>query len=235
MPILEVAVGILTHEVVSGGREDLLRGTVESVIAAFPGSEIILLDNGSWDGTWDLVGKMCLELPIRIASSWSGDGTYGPGKGRHALQSHLLHTKADVFVCSDDDMVWKEGAGKKLCELWTDAPEDLILVSGLLEPEWSWNTPRSTVDAGGHRVLVRDSAPGAAWTYRRRHSETIFGGVERDMKSGEDFAACVRLCERYRVAQMDLAEHAGWGKSTLGNEAIKFAMPLDKAKWGMSD
>jgi hypothetical protein len=105
-------------------------------------------------------------------------------------------------------------------------------VSGLLEPEWHWNRPRETVEFGGVRVLIRDSAPGAAWSFRASAWPAIEKHVRRAF--GFDYDACVGLrTEGYRVGQLDLADHAGWAHSTHGNRAIEDARPLDRKKWGV--
>jgi hypothetical protein len=80
-------------------------------------------------------------------------------------------------------------------------------------------------------VLVRDSCPGAAWTFRWQDEGTIFP-VKADF--GYDVDACKYLvASGYEVAQLDLAEHAGWGASSHGNEAHAAGMPLDREKWGV--
>jgi hypothetical protein len=146
-----------------------------------------------------------------------------------------MGTDAEALVCSDDDVVWKADAASFLADWMAEAPEDVAVLSGLLEPEWSWNTVRGVVDSGGRRALWRDSAPGAAWCYRRRHMGLIFpiGEVLRE-DLGEDYEACLKLrAAGYRVAQADLAEHVGVGRSTHGNASETWAKPLDRARWGV--
>jgi len=232
--MIKLAVGILTHNVMSFDRLELLKRTTDSVVSVFGESSLFIVDNGSWDGTNGVVARICEGTKIKHLSSWDGDGTYGPGRGRNFIQKHFLDTDADVFVCSDDDVVWRAEAAKGIAEFWSEAPAGLAILSGLLEPEWSWNTPRGVVEAGGRRALVRDSAPAAAWSYRRKDVDAIYPLRETLSDLGEDYAACVRLREAGRtVAQMDLAEHIGWGKSTHGNNAVSWARPLDRSRWGV--
>jgi len=139
------------------------------------------------------------------------------------------------FVWSDDDMLWKPGAEQKLGAFW-GAPaserDNVAIVSGLLEPVWHWNTPRSTVEAGGVRVLVRDSCPGAAWSFN--NPRMVWPLDNGHATFGYDYKACGRLRESgLKVAQIDLADHLGWEASTHGNDALKDSKPLDRQHWGV--
>ena len=150
------------------------------------------------------------------------------------MSEFILPIDPDIVVFSDDDMEWKEGAEQKLIALWSQAPADLAIVSGLLEPDWHWNTPRETLTLAHTNVLVRDSCPGAAWTFRAPDWGIIKKHIVKDF--GYDHKACVALRkDGYRVAQIDLAEHIGWGFSTHGNEANQAvdSRPLDRVKWGV--
>ncbi len=236
------AVGVLTHNAIATGRFELLEGTIASLRVAFPGCEPLVLDNGSTDGTAEYVA----ELPGGVAYV-PDDGNTTPGRGENQLVKRLLLATpglpdaftiggravggADIIVCSDDDMSWHPGADDVLRRFWAEAPEDIVLLSGLLEPVWDWNTPRGIVEAGGVRALWRDSAPNAALTFRAADWKK-FGPFEETF--GQDHKACVAIRERGgRVAQVDLADHAGWGYSSWGNEAIKGARKLDREKWGV--
>lgn len=223
-------------------RMDLFEETIRTVEAEFclsdaqrlPNSQLLVstpfrvLDNGSTDGTQEVVRDLDKGRGILYKSP---DGNTSPGRGENILVRELLKFEPEIVVCSDDDMRWKAGAKQKLQQFWQDAPEDVILVSGLLEPEWHWNTPREVVEAGGVRVLIRDSAPNAAWSFRAKDVETIFPLKEN---FGQDYEACVRLRKQgYRVGQLDLADHIGWGYSTNGNNAIEDARPLDRQYWNI--
>lgn len=242
-PAMKFVVGIMTHNTMANLRLSLLEQTLDSIHRAFPGADKILFDNGSTDGTERYVEELDdPRLALRVAwkppNTWPGATT--PGAGRNALLPRMLCFEPDILVFSDDDMAWKEGAEERLIEVWRHAPKDLFLVSGLLEPEWHWNTPRETVACGREKILVRDSCPGAAWSFRA-------SDVPRSSSSkhppdppyfapsfGYDYKFCCALREfGYRVAQMDLAEHIGWGASTHGNDAVEHGKPLDRARWGV--
>lgn len=227
---MRVAIGILTHNPLSSLRFALLEQTINSLRAAFDESErvIRILDNGSTDGSADVLADLGA---IRYEP---GDGNSSPGRGRNVLMGELLKGDPELVVLSDDDVTWKPEAGAFLRSFWSCAPDDVAILSGLLEPEWDWNTPRGIVDAGDVRALWRDSAPAAAWTFRARAWSDI--GPLREIIDGlgEDYHACLRLRgANLRVAQADLAEHAGCGYSLLGNDGHYRDKPLDRQKWGI--
>jgi glycosyltransferase involved in cell wall biosynthesis len=225
---MKLIIGILTHNVFNYLRIDLLENTVKTAKEEFP--DVIILDNGSTDGTTLLAKSIdpdCLIVPPRE------DGLPSPNSvGMNVLTEYMISVHgADIIVLSDDDMVWKSGSYSKLIKFWSKVPNDVVLLSGLLEPEWHWNTPRETIDCGGVRALVRDSASSAAWSFRA-NDWSKFGPLKEIR--GQDYQTCVNLREKgFRVAQMDLADHAGWDFSTHGNKAIDFSKPLDRDKWGI--
>ena len=249
-------VGVVTHNPMATLRFELLEQTVRSIERAFPTAALFLIDNGSTDGSWPTVQELLGPKGIACAECgreqecgrWhtardTADprDNFTPGAGRHRLYYHMFrHTqngehRAPFWVWSDDDMKWKEGAERKLRHFWYEAPPDIVIASGLLEPVWHWNTPRRVVEAGGVRALVRDSAPGAAWTFREPRDIPVPSN-EKMMRFGYDFESCKLLREHHLlVAQLDLADHIGWGYSTHGNEANHHvdARPLDREKWGV--
>lgn len=255
-------VGVVTHNPMATLRFELLERTVRSIEKAFPTAELFLQDNGSTDGSWDAVvellggkrepciGKLtCSKYGrwhLADAMSSPAPGNFTPGAGRARLFHHMFahetgnttKDRAPFWVWSDDDMVWSEGSEAKLLRFWSAArSSDIAIVAGLLEPVWHWNTPREAVEHGGVRVLVRDSAPGAAWTFGNpRFIDLGCGHTPELWRFGYDYESCRILRERgVKVAQIDLAEHVGWGFSTHGNDANEHVdgRPLDRDKWGV--
>jgi hypothetical protein len=247
---MHTVVGVTTHNPVASMRLDLLERTVRSIEQAFPTAVLCLLSNGSTDGSEEVIKEICGELwnlTFKHGSSgWDGYGyeehTWSPGAGRSRLLAFMrfsLRKRSAVFVWSDDDMQWRKGSQEVFerfwkCNTFANPPSNIVVVSGLLEPVWHWNTPRETVAQHGVQVLVRDSVPGAAFSFidhcmvppRGRDEETF----------GYDHKICKRLIKNgYRVAQIDLAEHIGWGRSTHGNSAIEHVetKPLDRERWGV--
>lgn len=223
--MLKFSVGILTHKVVTNDRVDLLEATVASVCQAFKGAEIVLFENGSWDGSADVAVELGARHGVRVVVHQIGDVAYTPGHGRNQMQRVMV--AADVYVCSDDDMRWRPEARDVLSRFWAEEP--VTILGGLLEPEWRWNTIRGVVESGGVKALVRDTAPAAAWSYRR--PEAIYPLVEPIVEIGEDHEACLRLGTG-KVAQVDVAEHLGWERSALGHKRPR-GVEVDRARWGI--
>lgn len=241
---LKTIVGVLTYNAISTLRFELLEHTVASLRQAFEGP-IYVLDNGSNDGSANALKDLESMNDVFTCAHVSRDGNTSPGRGRNQLMRLLrqaAHQPYDVVVLSDDDMVWGLEAGPLLGDLWAYAPDDLVLVSGLLEEYvWPWNEPREAITCGGVRLLVRDSTPAAAWSFRMRDWDKVFPLKETLEGDGEDYDACKRLrAAGLRVAQLDLATHIGEGYSQLGNDEIRSVTTralesrrLDLKRWGM--
>lgn len=238
---MKIAVGVMTHNPMSGLRTELVERTLKSVAKAFPSVQSLVFDNGSTDGSAHWLTEMATALGavtyINIKDPTPANTTPGAGRLRMWKSLWPWHQEknpeaADIVVMSDDDMEWKEGAEEKLIQVWSQAPADIAIIGGLLEPLYHWNTPRETVACGLTNVLVRDSCPGAAWSFRVPDWGIIRPHIVEDF--GYDHRACLALRkDGYRVAQIDLAEHIGWGFSTHGNEADRHpdARPLDRERW----
>lgn len=231
---MKIAVGILSYNPMSTLRMELLDRTLASIEKSFPSADRCCHDNLSTDGSQEAVTKLCEQYGTKFIVRSQPGGGHTPGHGRIHQMNWREYHDADIVVFSDDDMEWKSGSEQKVIDLWSRAPSDLAIVSGLLEPMWHWNTPRETLTLAHTNVLVRDSCPGAAWTFRAADWGIIKQHIVRDF--GYDHKACVALLEAgYRVAQIDLADHIGWGFSTHGNEADQHpgTKPLDRIKWGV--
>jgi hypothetical protein len=252
---MKCCVGVMTYEPVRQLRLELLEETLQSIETAFPGALLCVIDNGSEDGTdaalLDRVIRTRWNTRIYRRSDTEGWPTdnFTPGMGRNRLMGFMDNVCCDAwgvnycselhgetfFVWSDDDMLWKPGAEEKLAAFWgapREERDDVVLLSGFLEPVWHWNTPRRVVEAGGVRVLVRDSCPGAAWGFENPRMVWPMG--EDVAQFGYDYKTCCRLRKAgCSVAQLDLADHLGWECSSHGNEAIADSKPLDREKWGV--
>lgn len=249
-------VGLVTHNPMGTLRIELLERTVRSIEEAFPTAWLFLLDNGSTDGSWDAVGEL-LGARGEGCPSCGGeaqrgrwhvqqgrgtpDGNFTPGAGRHRLYYHMFsHTcggaaRTPFWVWSDDDIAWKPEAEQTLSRFWSEAPSEIAVVGGYLEPVWHWNTPREAIEAGGVRVLVRDSTPGGAWTFGEPRLIPVPCN-DALHRFGYDTVTCGMLRDqKLKIAQIDLAEHIGWELSSHGNKPMERpdSRPLDREKWGI--
>lgn len=224
---MKVAAGVLTYRAKRFKRELLLRETLGSLIDA---DELYLLDNGSDDGSDELVREMgggVADAP---------DGNHTAGRGMNLLLAALSATDADVIVFSNDDMRWHPGWRAKLEAFWAEAPANVKLASGLLERfDYPWARVLGKIECGGVPALLRETAPGAAWTMRRE--DWPFIGPCPERVGWDDVPTCRKLRARgFEVAQLDLAEHTGGDKSVWGNPAHAYPHPpLDLAAWGIGD
>lgn len=219
---MRVAVGVLTHNVFTHDRQHLLLDTLRSLKQTSEPFDLYIVDNASTDGTQNFVEQLGGYASKTMPS------TCGHGMN---VTLDIISANADLCVFSNDDIAWKPGYLETLKAFWSDAPNDLLICSGHLEPEYPWNTPREVVQHGGIKALVRDTAPGGTWTFRAKHRSVI--GRIPETAGIDDVPTCERLrASGYRVAQMDVATHAGEDKSSWGNGSYMLAKPLDP-KWGM--
>jgi GT2 family glycosyltransferase len=221
---LRVAVGVLTHNVYKHDRFDLLRNTLKSLQQTEVPFDCYVVDNHSTDGTEAYVealgGHLCR------------DAVFTCGHGMNVTMQILADSGADLCVFSNDDIEWHEGYLEKLTAFWSEAPDDLLVCSGHLEPVYFWNTPRHPITCGGVTALVRDTAPGGTWTFRVKDWPTI--GPVPETHGEDDVPTCYRLTQQgYLVAQMDVATHVGEDASTWGNGSYLHAQPLDRKQWGL--
>jgi len=217
-------------------RLSVVEQTMDSADKAFSDVGRILLDNGSYDGSTDALRQLAEDRGWYFAAYNPADENHTPGRGFNQVVQEVVQSfpRAEVVVHSDDDMFWQPQSSFALASIWSCLPDDIVMLSGLLEPEWPHNTPRESVRlANGSTVLCRDSVSGAAMSFR------LSDWTRRVGPALDDFGYDSQLCERARaagcrVASLDLATHR-WGYSTHGNEPTlrRDMKPLDKARWGL--
>lgn len=228
---LTIGVGVLTYNVVKTNRCDLLSQTLSSLKmnAQYP-IEILAVNNGSTDQTGQLLNKLEL-FPVYTNEDFLTTSAHG---NNIAAARVIASFNPDIVVLSDDDVEWHKGWAKRLARFWSDAPENVKLAGGHLEPEeYAWSKILGTDDIGGEHCLYRTSTGAATWSFRARDWPYI--GPLPDKKQGwGDLPACERVLKQgFRIAQLDLATHIGEEKSSWGNRSYSmFKNKLDKKKWG---
>jgi len=254
---MNFACGVLTHKAFGSDRFHMLRQTVRSLLAAFSADvPVYVLDNDSPDESPTRIRQEFGSIDrVRLRFARHPDGNHTPGRGHNTLLDWMMHDeqgRADVLLFSDDDVRWREDAGERLDLIYSAPPsgawdESVVILCGYLEPDFHWATPRARAEPGGVPVLIRDSVPSAAWTYRVKCTPNwpvVHGAAPayKAWKSGgptpveETFASDSRLCEtlresRLKVAAADLADHLGCGVSTHNNSPMANVRPLDRKHW----
>ena len=89
--------------------------TVETILASdYPDLRVIVIDDGSTDGSGDVVGKVfALEPRLTLLRKENG------GKST-ALNMGLQHTKTEIVVCVDADTILDKNAIRMLARHFAD-------------------------------------------------------------------------------------------------------------------
>lgn len=186
----------------------------------------VILDNGSTDGSADLVKE--------VGGILNKSGNHTTGHGMNLAIAEAMKYEPDIILFSADDFQYRKGFAARLVDFWNDAPDDVIMASCYLEPLWEWNKIVSVDTAGGQRYAIRTSIPGSNWSFRARDVAKIFPVPEST--GGEDLSTCDRLRrQRYRLAALDLVVHIGEEESAWGNQSWKYAQPIDKVSMGFEE
>lgn len=220
---MKIGVGVLTWNHRKTGREQMFYDTLLSLTNGGQAVDVVVVTNGSTDGTQDTVRRLGGIVDDGNSQIW-----YGMTRAIEAV----IERGADVVLFTADDITYYPGWADKLAAFWADAPEEVKLCSLILEPDYPWNTIRGTLDAGGLRAILRDSVGGCSWSFRAADWPVI--GPLEPIFPGEDLAACRKLIgQGYYLAQVELGLHCGEEKSAWGNESYKIARPVDRARWGI--
>lgn len=216
-----VVVLIGTFNAQPAGRLDLLRRTVLSAVAAFPGATTFVVDNAS-DGGAPWLDAAWLPASVRVVRMPSEDGNRTVGRlltkrietFRRWCADEGVRPQDVIVVLSDDDIEWKEGVEAELRSVWARAPMNLRIVSGLLEPAYPHNGVLERWRVAGIDLLVRRTVPMAAWTLR---GEDLVG-LSFVENNDVDYPLCVSLVGAgHLLAAADWAQHLGGGLSLIGN------------------
>ena len=220
---MKIGVGVLTWNHKTTGREQMFYDTLLSLTNGGQAVDVVVVTNGSTDGTQDTVRRLGGIVDDADSRIW-----YGMTR---AIEE-VIARGADIVLFTADDITYSPGWADKLAAFWQDAPEEVKLCSLILEPVYPWNTVRGVLDAGGLRAILRDSVGGCSWSFRAA-DWPIIGPLPQVMPS-EDLLTCQKLVgQGYYLAAVDLGTHVGEEKSAWGNESYKYAQALDRERWGV--
>lgn len=223
---MKIAVAVNTFQVFATNRRDLLMDTLASIEPYLDAlHSFTLLTCGSSDQTDMLVHELGGIVDMGGSAAW------------YAMQrciEHALASEPDIVVFSADDLVYHPGWLERLAAFWQAAPNDVKLTSLFIEDyDYPWATVHEALDIGGERALIRDSAPGASWSFRASDARLILPIPQ--VSPGEDLQRCAALrSQGHRMAQIDLCEHRGERRSAWTNMSWAHHPPLDRAKWGLA-
>lgn len=214
---MKISIALLTYN-----RQSLFLRTLNSIYDAGHSYSLSIYDNGSKDGTGDIVKGIGGEV--------NTSDNHTTGHGMNAVVIMAMQSNPDVIVFTADDFEYRKGWLSRLVDFWQNAPADIMMASCYLEPDWDWNKI-SEIGEAGQRYAIRDSIPGSNWTFRARDIDKIF--PVREATGGEDLEICRRLRgDGYKLAALDLVKHTGEQESAWGNESWRYAKPLDVAALG---
>jgi len=217
---------VFTQDAFKHERNEWLRRVVAALGEA---DEVLLFDHHSEDGTPELVS----ELGGECWSHADGNRTIGRAMNLGHQAAADAAGPGGLVVTAQDDVVWRPGWRDRLEAFWDDAPRNVGLMSGLLEPDFPWAAPIEVVSAGGLSGLSRLTVPGGAWVYRAEMWETMRWANEE--KPSHDMPICDRVRSAgYRLVGVDLADHLGAGRSTWGNTSYAGAPALNLRRWGLA-
>ncbi len=103
------------------------------------GWKLLLVDNGSTDGTQDVVRSFAHRLPVAFARN------HRVGKNA-ALNTGLRFVEGDLIVFSDDDAFPRRDWLVRLREAADSRPE-FDMFGGVVEPRWQCQPPKWLIDA----------------------------------------------------------------------------------------
>jgi glycosyltransferase involved in cell wall biosynthesis len=167
----------------------------------FPDLELVILENGSTDGSGELLGALAeRESRIRLFRE--------PGALGRSISSNLVvsHARGEVIARMDADDVSHPARLESQLDVLRSRP-DAVLVGTLYEG----------IDATGRRIRPRDRArlmrqgtespfPHASSTFRRRAFEQV-GGYREENEGWEDLDFVQRLGEIGRVLVLPRTLH----------------------------
>lgn len=94
--VRKISLVILVHNC-AGTIEEVVRGFSEYVIKKLPGSEFIVAEDGSTDGTKEILAKLKKKYPIRLLQAKEKKGYL------KAIRDAVGHAKNDLVFLSDGD------------------------------------------------------------------------------------------------------------------------------------
>lgn len=222
---MRVVAWTFTQDAHRHGRAEWLPQVVAALGEA---DEVLVFDHQSQDGSADLVRDLG-------GSAWvhdDGNRTIGRAMNLGHQAAADAAGPGGIVVTAQDDIVWRPGWRAQVEAFWSEAPGNIGLLCGLLEPEFAWASVLERVEFDGVAGVSRLTVPGSAWTYRAETWDAMRWANE--IRPSHDMPICERLRSKgLRLVAVDLADNLGAHRSTWGNNSYAAVQPLDRKRWGL--
>src|SRR2546423_226430 len=182
IPVVAISVVIPTHE----RREAVLRAIHSVLDQHTPPAQVVVIDDGSTDGTADAIDALGLDI---VKVFWQENR--GPSAARNAA---IARCSSDVVAFLDSDNTWHPHHLDFVCELFRLHP-DAALVATQRNYHFGDETPRDSRKRDMASLLMLDAEGVAAISAvaARREALITAGGFDERMWYGEDIDLFLRL------------------------------------------
>jgi len=159
----------LTVAVPTRDRKELALGALQAIAPQLePGDELLLVDNGSCDGTAEAAAQLLTRVP-------TGRVVQEPEGGVSVARNRALAEARHPVVCFvDDDVRVERGWLEALRRSWAEARSRVACIGGPLLPDWGAERPPwladhllyviAVLDLGDERRIL-DQSPGRGYAW----------------------------------------------------------------------
>lgn len=196
-------------------RRRKLSAAIESVLAqTLPVDEMIIVDDGSTDDTWDTLKVMpeCIgQTGVRVARQENAGVSAARNAGMRLASGEFI-----AFL--DDDDVWHPEKMARQLAIFAGHPE-LALLACSSDTLRLPGTPRlQSVDEWNLLVRNRFLTP---CVVARREVIMECGGFPEEMRRCEDYALWLRIVSRHKCALLnEVLVSCGHGKPAFGHSGL---------------
>src|SRR5271166_1470886 len=185
-----------------------------AALQAPPGGwKLVVVDNGSVDGTSDVLRAHALRLPLTVIQESRPGKTIALNAALGSLQGDItIQTDDDVLPCADWLVQYRRAA---------DAHPVQTLFGGTVEPDWPGTPPRWIAATGSHHAILyaRCRHPpgpcalsaiyGPNWAVR---TSVFVAGMRFNEAIGPDSTrpSYAMGSETEFIGRLDAAGHRGW-------------------------
>jgi glycosyltransferase involved in cell wall biosynthesis len=176
-------------------RAAIVRDAVDSVVAQDVDAEIVLVDDGSTDGTAAVLRQIAAELGDRVVVVEQPNA--GPARARNA---GVAAARADLVTFLDSDDLMEPGRLRVQLDTWRAAPGEVVVMGHeRVEVAPGVEPPRHILDRG-----ARDETRYHTSVLLSREQFATVGGFDEGLRVAEDVDFVLRLEESgFRVVLLD--------------------------------